>query len=174
MKKLKSEASFQREYKQVPCCSADHITLYIWVTRSTNKQTNKVRGLKMLINLQLHEHRAPFGCEMMSCTSSELLCMTSAASLKVTPSRLILFREIRRPPADKGHSGILLASKKQMSDNLTWTSELRHNRKLFYTCVRISCKIQLNKTSEANNKRVITIPYLPGCGRPCQQVHLAL
>lgn len=57
-------------------------------------------------------NRAPFGCEMMSCTSSGLFCMTSAASLKVTPSRLMLFREIRRPPADRGQSGILLASKK--------------------------------------------------------------
>lgn len=54
--------------------------------------------------------RAPFGCEMMSCTSSGLFSMTSAASLKVTPSRLMLLREIRRPPADEGHSGIPLAS----------------------------------------------------------------
>lgn len=71
-------------------------------------------------------HRAPFGCEMMSCTSSGLFCMTSAAALKVMPSRLMLFREIRRPPAGKGHSGILLVSnKKQMSNDLRWTSELR-------------------------------------------------
>lgn len=55
---------------------------------------------------------APFGCEMMSCTSSGLCCMTSAALLKVTPSRLMLFREIRRPPADKGHRAILLTPKK--------------------------------------------------------------
>ncbi|KAF3853253.1 hypothetical protein F7725_013941 [Dissostichus mawsoni] len=33
-----------------------------------------------------------------------LLCMTSAASLKVTPSRLMWFREIIRPPGGKGHS----------------------------------------------------------------------
>lgn len=46
----------------------------------------------------------------MSCTSSGLLCMTSAASLKVTPSRLMWFREIRRPPAGKGHSEMALVS----------------------------------------------------------------
>lgn len=70
----------------------------------------------------------------MSCTSSELLCMTSAASLKVTPSRLILFREIRRPPADKRHSGILLEYSAK-------TPEPRHNPKLF--------EIKLNKTSDS-------------------------
>lgn len=77
----------------------------------------------------MDKHRAPFGCEMMSCTSSELLCMTSAASLKVTPSRLILFREIRRPPADKCHSGILLEY--SAKTELIWISEPRHNPKLF-------------------------------------------
>lgn len=40
----------------------------------------------------------PFGCETMSSTSLELLCMMSAASLKDTPSRLSWFREISRPP----------------------------------------------------------------------------
>lgn len=83
-------------------------------------------------------NRAPFGWEMMSCTSSGLFCMTSAASLKVTPSRLMLFREIRRPPADKGCSGILLASKKQMSDGLRWTSYELMTIKSFKTPVNIS------------------------------------
>ncbi len=43
-------------------------------------------------------HAIPFGCETMSSTSLELLCMISAASVKDKPSRLSWFREIRRPP----------------------------------------------------------------------------
>lgn len=87
----------------------------------------------------MDKHRAPFGCEMMSCTSSELLFMTSAASLKVTPSRLILFREIRRPPADKCHSGLLLEY--SATKELIWISEPRHNPRLF--------EIELNEMSDS-------------------------
>lgn len=65
--------------------------------------------------------------------------MTSAASLKVTPSRLILFREIRRPPEDKRHSGILMEY--SAKTELTWISEPRHNPKLF--------EIKLNETSDS-------------------------
>lgn len=83
----------------------------------------------MLYLKRVDKHGVPFGCEMMSCTSSELLCMTSAASLKVTPSRLILLREIRRPPADKRHSGTLLGY--STKTELIWISEPRHNPKLF-------------------------------------------
>lgn len=93
-------------------------------------------------------NRAPFGCEMMSCTSSGLFWMTSAASLKVTPSRLMLFREIRRPPADKGHSGTLLASKKQMSDGLRCTSELM-TLKSFKTPANVSYSVTQNETSDS-------------------------
>lgn len=38
------------------------------------------------------------GWDTMSSTSSGLLCKMVAASLNVTPSRLVLFKEIRRPP----------------------------------------------------------------------------
>lgn len=88
----------------------------------------------------------------MSCTSSELLCMTSAASLKVTPSRLILFREIRRPPADKHHSGILLEY--SAKTKLIWISETRHDPKLF--------EIKLNETSDSKAcwpSPFLTCPY---------------
>lgn len=40
----------------------------------------------------------------MSSTSSGLLCKIAAASVNVTPSKLILFREMRRPPAKKKKS----------------------------------------------------------------------
>lgn len=41
------------------------------------------------------------GWDTMSSTSSGLLCNMAAAILNVTPSRLILFREISRPPKHK-------------------------------------------------------------------------
>lgn len=37
----------------------------------------------------------------MSSTSSGLLCKMAAASLNVTPSKLVLFREMSRPPGKK-------------------------------------------------------------------------
>lgn len=50
----------------------------------------------------LHEGRVErilrLGWDTMSSTSSGLLCKMAAASLKVTPSKLVLFREMRRPP----------------------------------------------------------------------------
>lgn len=42
------------------------------------------------------------GWETISSTSSGLLCKIAAALVNVTPSKLILFREMRRPPAKKG------------------------------------------------------------------------
>lgn len=39
----------------------------------------------------------------MSSTSSGLLCKIAAASLKVTPSKLVLLREMRRPPEQINH-----------------------------------------------------------------------
>lgn len=41
------------------------------------------------------------GWDTMSSTSSGLFCSMAAAILNVTPSRLILFREISRPPKQK-------------------------------------------------------------------------
>lgn len=51
--------------------------------------------------LRVHWANLRLGCDTMSSTSSGLLCKTAAASLKVTPSRLVLFREMRRPPGSK-------------------------------------------------------------------------
>lgn len=45
------------------------------------------------------------GWETISSTSSGLLCKIAAASVNVTPSKLILFREMRRPPAKKEKRG---------------------------------------------------------------------
>lgn len=39
------------------------------------------------------------GWDTISSTSSGLFCKMAAASLNVTPSKLVLFREMRRPPA---------------------------------------------------------------------------
>lgn len=48
-----------------------------------------VRGSEQILRL---------GWDTMSSTSSGLLCKMAAASLNVTPSKLVLFKEMRRPP----------------------------------------------------------------------------
>lgn len=46
----------------------------------------------------LHAKILRLGWDTMSSTSSGLFCKMAAASLNVTPSKLVLFREMRRPP----------------------------------------------------------------------------
>ena len=61
----------------------------------------KQAGIQSNVHTHTNYSNVPLGCDAMSCTSWGLFCMTSAASLKVMPSRLVWFKEMSRPPVGR-------------------------------------------------------------------------
>lgn len=69
-----------------------------------SRQWRSSTAAPALVTEWVSEWTLHLGWDTMSSTSSGLLCKIAAASEKVTPSKLVLLREMRRPPGSEVHT----------------------------------------------------------------------
>lgn len=74
------------------------------------------------------------GWDTMSSTSSGLFCKIAAASENVTPSKLVLFREMRRPPVKStNHCKILVIGCQKWPNVVSRNDKLHVELSMFYS-----------------------------------------
>lgn len=110
---LWAKASFQSQTKRALSQGIPTVPQRLWwknnklgwrykvVVRQWFRNTCRIKwndNMKSTCRWENNECILRLGWDTISSTSSGLLCKMAAASLNVTPSKLVLLREMRRPP----------------------------------------------------------------------------